>query len=138
MMALLRTSTAPMAVAQLRVLGAAMARVPVEATPFAHRSRRIMIAAGAVYEDAADTPVHMAWVSSFADVVRQGEPGVHVNFLGDESEARVGGLPGTHVGPAREDLRPDQPVPPEPQHPTGTERRCAVARRAVPATDRTC
>ena len=43
------TSAGPMAVAQLRVLGgAAMARVPVETTPFAHRSRRIMIAAGAV------------------------------------------------------------------------------------------
>ncbi|HSJ46558.1 MAG TPA: FAD-binding oxidoreductase [Euzebyales bacterium] len=85
----LRTSTAPMAVAQLRVLGGAMARVPVDATAFAHRRRRIMIAAGAVYEDAADTPVHTAWVDSFAAAVRQGAPGVYVNFLGDEGDARV-------------------------------------------------
>lgn len=85
----LRTSTAPMAVAQLRVLGGAMARVPVEATAFAHRRRRIMIAAGAVYEDAADTPVHRAWVDSLAGAVRDEESGVYVNFLGDEGAARV-------------------------------------------------
>jgi FAD/FMN-containing dehydrogenase len=85
----LRTSTAPMAVAQLRVLGGAMARVPVEATAFAHRRRRIMIAAGAVYEDAADTPVHRVWVDSLADAVRDEESGVYVNFLGDEGAAHV-------------------------------------------------
>jgi FAD/FMN-containing dehydrogenase len=85
----LRTSTAPMAVAQLRVLGGAMARVPVEATAFAHRRRRIMIAAGAVYEDAVDTPVHRAWVDSLADAVHDEESGVYVNFLGDEGPARV-------------------------------------------------
>jgi hypothetical protein len=86
----LRTSTAPMAVAQLRVLGGAMARVSVEATAFAHRRRRIMIAAGAVYEDAVDTPVHRAWVDSLADAVHDEESGVYVNFLGDEGAARVG------------------------------------------------
>jgi FAD/FMN-containing dehydrogenase len=85
----LRSSTAPMAVAQLRALGGAMARVPVEDTAFAHRHRRIMIAAGAVYEDAAQTPVHEAWVTSLAAAVRQGEPGVYVNFLGNEGPARV-------------------------------------------------
>ena len=37
-----RRSTAPRAVAQLRVLGGAMARVPADATAFAHRERRIM------------------------------------------------------------------------------------------------
>ena len=36
----LETSTAPMAAAQLRVLGGAMARVPGDATAFAHRGRR--------------------------------------------------------------------------------------------------
>jgi FAD/FMN-containing dehydrogenase len=85
----LRASTAPIAVAQLRVLGGAMARVPVEATAFAHRQRRIMVAVGAVYEDAAQTPVHRAWVDSLAASVRQGEPGVYVNFLGNEGDARV-------------------------------------------------
>src|SRR5918997_4401258 len=37
----LQASSAPLAVAQLRVLGGAMARVPAEATAFAHRKRQI-------------------------------------------------------------------------------------------------
>jgi FAD/FMN-containing dehydrogenase len=85
----LHASTAALAVAQLRVLGGAMARVPAEATAFAHRDRRIMVALGAVYENADDGPTHEDWVSSFAAALAQGEPGVYVNFLGDEGEARV-------------------------------------------------
>ncbi len=85
----LRASSAQFAVAQLRVLGGAMARVPVEATAFAHRGRRVMATLGAVYERAAETPVHEAWVTGFAAAVRRGDPGVYVNFLGDEGQARV-------------------------------------------------
>jgi FAD/FMN-containing dehydrogenase len=40
----LQASSAPLAVAQIRVLGGAMARVLAEATAFAHRKRRIMVA----------------------------------------------------------------------------------------------
>ena len=39
----LSTSDAPMRVAQVRVLGGAMARVPADATAFAHRSRAVMV-----------------------------------------------------------------------------------------------
>jgi FAD/FMN-containing dehydrogenase len=85
----LQASTAPLAVAQLRVLGGAMARVPTEATAYAHRQRGIMVALGAVYERAAETPRHEAWVSDFAAALRQGDADVYVNFLGDEGEARV-------------------------------------------------
>jgi FAD/FMN-containing dehydrogenase len=85
----LQASTAPMAVAQLRVLGGAMARVPHDATAFAHRGRRVMVALGAVYEHAEEGPEHEEWVTAFTDVMRQGESGVYVNFLGDEGEARV-------------------------------------------------
>jgi hypothetical protein len=46
----LRASDAPMRVAQIRVLGGAMARVPAEATAFAHRSSRIMVNVAAFYE----------------------------------------------------------------------------------------
>jgi FAD/FMN-containing dehydrogenase len=84
-----QASTAPLAVAQLRVLGGAMARVPSDATAFAHRRRRIMVAIGAVYERAEEEPVHEAWVSDFAAALRRGDDGVYVNFLGDEGEARV-------------------------------------------------
>jgi FAD/FMN-containing dehydrogenase len=85
----LQASSAPMAVAQIRVLGGAMARVPAEATAFAHRQRRIMAAVGAVYERPEEADVHEAWVSAFAAALRQGEPGVYVNFLGDEGEGRI-------------------------------------------------
>ena len=86
----LRASTAPMAVAQLRVLGGAMARVPAEATAFAHRDRRFMAAVGCIYEDAADRPVHHAWADGFAAALRRdGRPGVYVNFLSDEGPERV-------------------------------------------------
>jgi FAD/FMN-containing dehydrogenase len=85
----LQTSTAMMAVAQLRVLGGAMARVPVEATAFAHRQRRIMAGVGAVYERAQDRPAQDAWADDFAAALRQGDPGVYVNFLSDEGPRRV-------------------------------------------------
>jgi FAD/FMN-containing dehydrogenase len=85
----LRASTAPVAVAQLRVLGGAMARVPAASTAFAHRDRRFMTAIGAVYEDAAETPKHEAWLKAFIADLPQSEGGVYVNFLTEEGEARV-------------------------------------------------
>jgi FAD/FMN-containing dehydrogenase len=84
----LEVSTAPMAVAQLRVLGGAMAQVPAEATAYAHRGRRVMVAIGAVYENAEESPVHDAWINRF-EAAFEGDAGVYVNFLGDEGEARV-------------------------------------------------
>jgi FAD/FMN-containing dehydrogenase len=85
----LQTATAMLAVAQLRVLGGAMARVPVEATAFAHRQRRIMAGVGAVYQRAEDRPTQEAWADGFAAALRQGDPGVYVNFLSDEGPERV-------------------------------------------------
>ena len=85
----LETSTASMGVAQLRVLGGAMARVPVDATAFAHRKSRIMVNVAAVYESPEDTATHEAWVTGFAGALRQGDNGAYVNFLADEGEARV-------------------------------------------------
>jgi hypothetical protein len=66
-----------------------VARVPVEATAFAHRGRRIMAALGVVYERPEETPTHEAWVSGFVGALRQGECGVYVNFLGDKGAERV-------------------------------------------------
>jgi FAD/FMN-containing dehydrogenase len=85
----LGASTLSIAVAQLRVLGGAMARVPADATAFAHRGRRVMVALGGVYERAEETPVHEAWITGFAAELGKDGPGVYVNFLGDEGEGRV-------------------------------------------------
>jgi FAD/FMN-containing dehydrogenase len=85
----LEASDAPMRVAQLRVLGGAMARVPVDATAFAHRASRIMVNVAAFYEGPEDRVVREAWVSDFAATLLQGDMGAYVNFLSDEGEARV-------------------------------------------------
>jgi FAD/FMN-containing dehydrogenase len=85
----LRASDATMRVAQLRVLGGAMARVPVEATAFAHRRRPIMANVAAFYDGPEDRAVREAWVADFAAALRQGEPGAYVGFLGDDGQARV-------------------------------------------------
>jgi FAD/FMN-containing dehydrogenase len=85
----LGTSTAMMSVAQIRVLGGAMARVPVEATAFAHRNRRIMVNVAALFGNPAEAAIHQAWVNQFAAALDQGQAGAYVNFLGDEGAARV-------------------------------------------------
>jgi FAD/FMN-containing dehydrogenase len=85
----LQASSAQMAVAQIRVLGGAMARVPAGATAFAHRSSRIMVNVAALYERPDEAAVHEPWLSGFAAALRQGEGGAYVGFLGDEGEARI-------------------------------------------------
>ena len=85
----LERSDASMRVAQLRVLGGAMARVPAEATAFAHRTSPIMINVAIFWEGPDDKPVREAWVADFSAALQQGDTGVYVNFLADEGEARV-------------------------------------------------
>jgi FAD/FMN-containing dehydrogenase len=85
----LNDSDAAMRVAQLRVLGGQMARVPADATAFAHRSRRILINVAAFYEGPDDRPMRQAWVDGFADALRGDNHDAYVNFLVDEGEARV-------------------------------------------------
>ncbi|MGH2725111.1 MAG: FAD-binding oxidoreductase [Actinomycetota bacterium] len=85
----LRASDASMRVAQLRVLGGAIARVPADATAYAHRRSRIMVNVAAFYEGPQDRAVRESWVTDLAAVLRQGDPGAYVNFLGDEGRARV-------------------------------------------------
>jgi FAD/FMN-containing dehydrogenase len=88
-LAYLRASTGSMAVAQLRVLGGAVARVPSDATAFAHRTSRILVNVAALYERPDEMATHEAWVTGFAAALRQSDGGAYVNFLGDEGEARV-------------------------------------------------
>jgi hypothetical protein len=85
----LEASDASVRVAQLRVLGGAMSRVPAEATAFAHRTRRIMVNLAAFYEGPLDRPVREAWVKDFEEALQQGDRGVYVNFLTQEGETEV-------------------------------------------------
>ena len=85
----LQASDSPMRVAQLRVLGGAMARVPVEATAFAHRNSRIMVNLAAFYDGPEDRAVREAWVADFEAALRQGDGGAYVNFISEEGQDRV-------------------------------------------------
>jgi FAD/FMN-containing dehydrogenase len=85
----LEDSDATMRVAQLRVLGGAISRVPADATAFAHRRSRIMVNLAAFYEGPEDQAIRERWVAEFVEALRQDDAGVYVNFLGDEGEAQV-------------------------------------------------
>ncbi len=85
----LEASDASMRVAQLRVLGGAMARVPADATAFAHRTSPIMVNLAAFFEGPEDRVVRQAWLDEFADAIRQDDHGAYVNFVGDEGADRV-------------------------------------------------
>lgn len=83
----LQSSTAMASVTQIRVLGGAAARVPSDATAFAHRHRKIMINVGAMYQDPEEKPVHTAWVNELADLLAQGEDAAYAGFItGQEPE----------------------------------------------------
>ena len=85
----LQASTAMMAATQLRVLGGAAARVPVDATAYAHRQSRIMVNVAALFESPEQAPEHEPWVVGLADALRQDDTAAYVNFLDDEGEERI-------------------------------------------------
>jgi hypothetical protein len=78
-----------MSAAQLRVLGGAMARVPAQATAFAHRRSRMMATVAAMFQDPAGRPEHEAWVAGLAGELRRPGGGAYVGFLADEGADRV-------------------------------------------------
>ena len=76
----LQASTAMMKVAQLRVLGGAMARVPVDTTAFAHRNSKIMVNLAALYQNPEEKTTHAAWVAEFAEAIKQSDEGAIRKF----------------------------------------------------------
>jgi hypothetical protein len=82
-------SDSPMRVAQLRVLGGAMARVAPDATAFAHRQSRVMVNVAAMYVGPTDRVVKEAWVRDLAAALQRGDDGAYVNFVNDEGPERV-------------------------------------------------
>lgn len=82
-------SRAVLSTAQIRVLGGAMARVPADATAFAHRKQPFMVYVLALYLNPAEKELHEAWVADFAAALDQGIPGAYVGFIADEGEDGV-------------------------------------------------
>ena len=82
-------STAMMAVTQIRVLGGAMARVPSDATAFAHRDKPIMVNVAVLVQSPDDLAQHESWVAGLLAEVTQGDAGAYVGFLADEGEDRI-------------------------------------------------
>ena len=85
------TSPGVMSAVQLRVLGGAMARVPVDATAFAHRDKQVMVTVNNFHAVPEDSAACAAWVEDMllALDARGGGNPAYVGFLSDASEARV-------------------------------------------------
>src|SRR5688572_21164270 len=85
----LSKSDAAMRVAQLRVLGGAIARAPADATAYAHRSKPMLVNVAAFYQGEADREVRRSWVTDFARTLQPNDPAAYVGFLTDDGEARI-------------------------------------------------
>jgi hypothetical protein len=85
----LTASDAMFRVTQLRVLGGALARVPADATAYAHRTSPIMVNVAAFWTTPEDRIKREKWIADYATMLQQDEGGAYVNFLGAEPPARV-------------------------------------------------
>jgi FAD/FMN-containing dehydrogenase len=83
-----QSAAAPVTV-QLRPLGGAMARVPADATAFAHRDRRLMLTLAAMGAPGADGSELDAIVDDLAARIGLLGDAAYVNYLADEGDARV-------------------------------------------------
>jgi FAD/FMN-containing dehydrogenase len=86
----LTRSDATFSVVQLRELGGAVARVPADATAYAHRKAPIMVNVAAFYNGADDKPKRERWIADFGGKLEQEERGAYVNFLGTDGPERIG------------------------------------------------
>ncbi len=83
-------SSATLAACEIRVLGGAMARVPADATAFAHRQSRMMVNVAAIYDPStSERSEHAAWVRRLSAELDDGDPGAYAGLLADEGQERV-------------------------------------------------
>ena len=85
----LSKSDATMRVAQLRALGGAMARVPADATAYAHRSKPMLVNVAAFYNGDGDRDVRRSWVTEFARALQPDDDSAYVGFLTDDGASRI-------------------------------------------------
>ena len=79
----------PATIVQIRILGGAMGRVPVDATAFAHRDKRAMVSVFNMGPRSADNERHEALADQVWQSLKSYGDGVYVNFLDKEGEQRV-------------------------------------------------
>ncbi len=84
----LKASTAVMTAVQFRVLGGAIARVPADATAYAHRNRKVMVNTVAMAPELAGLAEQQAWVDDLSGRLQQG-PGAYPGFLGVDGQQRI-------------------------------------------------
>ena len=82
-------STQALAAVELRVLGGAISRVPVDATAFAHRQRNLLCSVVAAGFAEADTDRHRRWVQSLSGAIRYLAKGAYLSFLDAADEPRL-------------------------------------------------
>ncbi len=79
----------PLSMVQLRVFGGAMARVPVEATAFAHRAATAQVTIINAFESSETAAAGMEWNRALFAALEPASSGVYANFLEDEGDDRV-------------------------------------------------
>lgn len=75
-------------IGEFRILGGAMARVPVDATAFAHRAARVFTTFIVQFENSEDRAFYDDYAAKAWASIDPGK-GVYVNFVGREGEARL-------------------------------------------------
>lgn len=85
----IQNSTAMMSICQIRILGGAMARVPVDATAYPHRQEEIMVYAMAMYGDPGEAEVSRNWVDTLVGMMPKNGSGRYINFMGVVDAATV-------------------------------------------------
>jgi FAD/FMN-containing dehydrogenase len=83
------SSPGVMTLIQIRVLGGAMARVPSDATAFAHREAPVAIVALTAAESPAEMGPALRWGDHVLAGLRPKGIGAYSNFLEEEGEARI-------------------------------------------------
>ncbi|HEY8041918.1 MAG TPA: BBE domain-containing protein [Polyangiaceae bacterium] len=84
------SATSPLTQVHLHHLGGAVARVPDDATAYAHRRAAFALNVVAAWTDPATTDRHVAWSRALHDAAAaHSSGGLYVNFLGDEGQDRV-------------------------------------------------
>jgi hypothetical protein len=74
---------------ELRVLGGAIGRLPVDATAFAHRQRKLLCSVVTAGFGVPDADRHRAWVRSLSHAIGRSANGAYLNFLDAADEPRL-------------------------------------------------